>query len=377
MEKIEIKQVQSLLERRKFLTFPWKIYRNDSLWVPPLLPERKKVIDPDRGVFFDRGEAEFFLVYKDGKLAGTICAAEDPPTNQKRGKKECMFGFLEYIEDYEVFQALIEKVREWGEKRGLNALYGPWNLDYEDGYGVLIEGRDTPPALMCGHTPPYYQEFMERYGFQPARAQNVALRINLEDSPEFRRLVRLAKRVKSQGKIVIRQADFENWQEEIDNVHRLLNKALAHLSDHIGWRRDALEATLEPFRAIADPAFILFAEVDGETVGFLPGLPNLNEIFSDVNGLRYPWDILKLFWLIKRREPNSMTIKSGLVLPEYWGNGVAVLLFEGLFNQAIAHGYRWTDMSITDVDNPTSVLTAEKMGAEIYKRWQVYTLPFA
>ena len=377
MGKIEIKQVHSLIERRKFLTFPWKIYRNDPLWVPPLLPERKKVIDPDRGVFFDRGEAEFFLAYKNGKLAGTICAAEDPPTNQKRGKKECMFGFLEYIEDYEVFQALIEKVMEWGEKRGLNALYGPWNLDYEDGYGVLIEGRDTPPALMCGHTPPYYQEFMDRYGFQPARAQNVALRINLEDSPEFRRLVRLAKRVKSQGKIMVRKADFENWQEEIDNVHRLLNKALAHLNDHIGWRRDALEATLEPFRNIADPAFILFAEVDGEAVGFLPGLPNLNEIFSDVNGLRYPWDILKLFWLVKRREPSCMTIKSGLVLPEYWGTGVAVLLFEGLFNQAIAHGYRWTDMSITDVDNPTSVLTAEKMGAEIYKRWQVYTLPFA
>ena len=105
MDKIEIKQVGSPGERRKFLTFPWKIYLNDPLWVPPLLPERKKVIDPDRGVFFDRGKAEFFLAYKEGKLAGTICAAEDPPTNQKRGKKECMFGFLEYIEDYEVFKA--------------------------------------------------------------------------------------------------------------------------------------------------------------------------------------------------------------------------------------------------------------------------------
>jgi len=61
MDKIEIKQVGSRGERRKFLTFPWKIYRNDPLWVPPLLPERKKVIDPDRGVFFDRGKAEFFL----------------------------------------------------------------------------------------------------------------------------------------------------------------------------------------------------------------------------------------------------------------------------------------------------------------------------
>ena len=377
MDVIKIKQVGSPGERRKFLTFPWKVYGNDPLWVPPLLPERKKVIDPDQGVFFDRGKAEFFLVYKNGKLAGTICAAEDPPTNQKRGKKECMFGFLEYIEDYEVFQALIDKATEWGKERGLDALYGPWNLDYEDSYGVLIDGRDVPPALMCGHTPPYYQEFMDRYGFQPARAQNVALRINLEDSPEFRRLVRLAKRVKSQGKILIREADFENWQDEIDNVHRLLNNALAHLNDHIGWRRDALEATLEPFRTIADPSFILFADVDGETVGFLPGLPNLNEIFIDVNGLRYPWNFLRLLWLMKARSPKSMTAKSILVLPEYWNTGVPVMLLEELFQRSVVHGYQWVDMSITSVDNPTSILAGEKMGAEIYKRWQVYTLPFA
>lgn len=64
-----------------------------------------------------------------------------------------------------------------------------------------------------------------------------------------------------------------------------------------------------------------------------------------------------------------MTIKSGLVLPEFWQTGVAVILFEGLFNRAIAHGFQWVDMSITSADNPTSVLTAEKMGAEIYKRW--------
>ncbi len=377
MDEIEIRKVQTPGERRKFLTFPWKIYRDDPLWVPPLLPERMKVIDPDRGVFFDRGKVEFFLAYKEGKLAGTICAAEDPPTNQKRGKKECMFGFLEYIEDYEVFQALIEKAMEWGKERGLDALYGPWNLDYEDSYGVLIEGRDTPPALMCGHTPSYYQEFMNRYGFQPARAQNVALRINLEDSPEFRRMVRLAKRVKTQGKVVIREADFDHWSDEIDNVHRLLNKALEHLSDHIGWRRDTLEATLEPFRTIADPSFILFADVDGETVGFLPGLPNLNEIFIDVNGLRYPWDFLRLLWLMKTRSPKSMTAKSILVLPEYWNTGVPVMLIEGLFQRSIAHGYQWVDMSITSVDNPTTVLVGEKMGAEIYKRWQVYSLPLA
>jgi GNAT superfamily N-acetyltransferase len=107
-------------------------------------------------------------------------------------------------------------------------------------------------------------------------------------------------------------------------------------------------------------------------VGFLPGLPNLNEIFHRVNGLRYPWNYLKLLWLLRTTEPKSMTAKSVLVLPEYWNRGVVVLMMDELLKRARAKGYEWVDMSITSADNPTSVLTAEKLGSEIYKRWQVY-----
>jgi GNAT superfamily N-acetyltransferase len=377
MSEIIIKKVETEGEKKRFLTFPWRVYRDDPLWVPPLLPERKNVLDPEKGAFLRRGEAEFFLAYRNGRLAGTICAAEDPPTNLKRGQKECVFGFLEYIEDYEVFESLIASAKEWGRARGLDTLYGPWNLDYEDSYGVLVEGRDAPPALMCGHTPPYYQGYMARYGFQPARAQNVALRITLDDSPQYKRLLRLAGRVKAQGRITIRPANFDRWQEEIDIVHFLLGKALAHLGDSIGWHREALEATLAPFKTIADPNLILFAEVDGETVGFLPGVPNLNEIFIDVNGLKHPWNYLQLLWMMKWRKIESLTAKSVLVLPEYWNRGVVVLLMEEMYHRAREKGYKWIDMSITSVDNPTSVLTAEKLGAEIYKRWQVYHYPIS
>lgn len=377
MAVITIKKVETEQDKKSFLTFPWKVYRKDPLWVPPLLPERRNVLDPDKGAFLKRGEAELFLAYKDGELAGTICTAEDPPTNLKRGQKECVFGFLEYIEDYQVFEALIETALEWGRARGLDTLYGPWNLDYEDSYGVLIEGRDVPPVLMCGHSPEYYKGFMDRYGFVPARAQNVALRIPLDDSPKYIRLLRLAERVKAQGKITIRPANFDRFQEEVDIIHMLLGKALAHLDDSIGWHRDALEATLTPFKTIADPNLILFAEVDGETVGFLPGVPNLNEIFIDVNGLRHPWNYLQLLWLMKLRKPVCLSAKSVLVLPEYWNRGVVVLLMEEFYKKAREQGYEWIDMSITSADNPTSVLTAEKLGAEIYKRWQVYHYPIS
>ena len=168
---------------------------------------------------------------------------------------------------------------------------------------------------------------LERYGFEPARADNLAFAIDLDlDTPTARRLFRLAERVRKRGRITVRGADLDRWDDEIDRVHRLLNVALAHLPDHIAWRRDVLEAMLRPFRDIVDPELVLFAEVDGEAVGWFPGIPNLNEAFIHANGLRYPWDYARL-WYHMRSQPECLAIKSVLVPPEYWGRGVAVVLF--------------------------------------------------
>jgi GNAT superfamily N-acetyltransferase len=374
MSSLDILPIRTARERRTFLTFPWRIYRDDPLWVPPLLPERAKAIDPERGAFFKRGEAEFFIAWRDGVPVGTICAAEDKFTNERGHRRECVFGFFEYVDDDDVAAGLLRHVIEWARKRGLNALYGPFNLDYEDSYGVLIEGHDRPPALLCGHTPPYYQDFMERFGFQPARGDNLAYAADVdEDTPARRRLHRLADRLRQRGGITIRGADLDHLDDEIDSIHRLLNTALAHLPDHVGWHREALEALLQPFLAIADPELVLFAEVDGETVGWFPGLPNLNEPFQHANGLRYPWDYLRLWWHM-RRQPDCLAVKSVLVSPEYWGTGVSVLLFDELAQRAKAKGFKWVDLSLTSEDNPNTPILAERMGAKIYKRYRVYRL---
>lgn len=374
---IEVRPIRTSRERRTFLTFPWRIYRDDPLWVPPLLSQRAETIDPQRGPFFKRGDADFFVAWRDGKPVGTICAGEDRFANQNRQANECVFGFFEYYEDYEVFKALLSCATDWALQHNLDTLRGPFNLDYEDSYGVLIEGRDRPPALMCGHTPVYYQGFMERYGFQPARADNLAFAIDLDDTtPQAQRLLRLADKASKREGITIRGADLDDWEGEIDRIHRLINIALAHLPDHTGWARDALAALVAPFRTLADPELILFAEVDGEAVGWLPGIPNLNEALIHANGLRYPWDYVRL-WYHMRRQTSSLAVKSVLLLPEYWGTPVGVLMFAELGKRAVAKGYHWADLSITSADNPTTPMLAEKMGAKIYKRYRVYKLPIS
>ena len=374
MSQIKVRPIANNKEKNIFLTFPWKIYKNDSLWVPPLLPERKNVINPKKGVFFQRGEAEFFIAWKDGRPVGTICAAVDFKANQDVGKKNCIWGFFECEEDYAIAEALWEKAIEWAKEHGLENLYGPFNLDYEDAYGILVEGRDRPPVLFCGHTPPYYLEFVERYGFTPGRGQNLAFALEVKDTPAIQRMERIAERARWQGRVTIRPANMQDWDREVENVLGLLNASLTHLEGHIPWQPEQLSAMLEPFKNLADPELVLFAEVEGRVVGFFPGVSNINEALIHANGLRYPWNYATAWWLM-RKQTKCLSIKSVLVLPEYWGSAVAVLLFAEMFRRVKVRGYEWIDLSLTSDDNPKTPQLAERLGAKVYKRYQVYNYP--
>lgn len=375
MNTISIHKVETPRQRRKFTTFPWEIYRDDPLWVPPLLPERMKQLDPERGTFFNHGEAAFFMAYQNGKLVGTIMAAEDFSSNELRGLNDGMFGFFECVDDQAVANQLFDTARAWIKSRGLSRMVGPFHQDYDSAYGVLIEGRDRPPAISCGHTPPYYENLVVSYGFKPYRPDNIAYAVDItEETQQFKLLHKLAERAAERGTVVIREARLEEWDKEADRVHYLLNKALAHLDDFVGWDRQALDDTLAPFKKYADPELVLFADVSDQTVGFFPGIPNLNEILHNVNGLRYPWDYVKMLYY-RHMQPKGLAIKSVLVLPEYWGTGVSLMLFSEMLKRAQANGYEWVDLSLTSEDNPRTPMLAERLGGKLYKRYRVYQIP--
>lgn len=371
---IEIHKAISRKELRKFLTFPWTIYKTDPLWVPPILADRYKTVDPKRGVFFQRGIAEFFTASKNGEIVGTICTAIDYKANQSVNKNECVFGFFECVNDQQVANVLFDHAVKWAKEHKLTSLYGPFNLDYEDGYGILVEGRDRPPVLLCEHTMNYYQGFVENYGFKPGRGDNLAYARDLRsDVDALEKMHTFADRVRKRKKFNVRYADFSRWEEEIDHVFGLINPSLQYLDGHVPWRREALHELMAPFVQIADPGLILFAELDGKPIGFFPALPNFNEALIHANGLRYPWDYLTA-WLYTRKHPKSAAIKSVLVLPEYWGSGVAILLFSEMVKVLLAKGYDWVDLSLTSADNPSTPVLAERIGAKIYKRYRVYRL---
>jgi hypothetical protein len=235
MPEIEVRCVSTAAERRTFLRFPWRIYQDDPVWVPPLMPERKKRIDPAHGPFFEHGEAEFFIAWRGHEPVGTICAAQDRARNAFRQVREALFGFFECIDDHAVATALFDTVATWARARGLDCLYGPFHLDYEDGYGTLLEGYDTPQVLLCGHTSAYYRHLVERYGFVKGRdGDNIAFKVALPaqaDDPRLERLARVARVAERRGHVGARTAQMEDWDAEIEHAVRILNKGLAVLQD--------------------------------------------------------------------------------------------------------------------------------------------------
>lgn len=365
---IEVRKVKDGREKEIFLRFPWKIYSGDSLWVPPLLPERRKEADPSQGMFFKYGYADFFIAWKDGQAAGTILCSHENGGDPA----ECSIGFFECIDDYQVAEAMFQEAERWGREHGLTMVCGTYNLDRENGRGVLVEGWDRAPVILCGHNPPYYAGFFERYGFTKRHDDGLAYAYELSpNDPKMRRVFRLAEGVRKRKRFSIRTVDMNDVEGEIGRIQVLQNRALEHLPGFVPYSREAIEGMLLPLKDLADPDLILFAEDQGKTVGWFPAIPNFNEIVIKLNGLRRPWDYLRAL-RYKNLAPKCLSIKSVAVLPEYWDTGAAVLLFAEMGGRAIAKGYRWMDLSLTGEDNPDTWDIAHHMGAAVYKRYRFY-----
>src|SRR5205823_1904025 len=140
------------------------LYRNEPLWVPPLLIERKQFLDRRKNPFFEHAEAEYFLAWRDGRAVGRITAQVDRNLNEFQDNDWGLFGFFECENDPEVATALLAAAEAWLTARGRDRMVGPMNFSTNDECGVLIDGFDEPPSILTDWTQRYYPELLEGAG---------------------------------------------------------------------------------------------------------------------------------------------------------------------------------------------------------------------
>ena len=163
---ITIKKVTTRRELERFIRFNYLLYKNNPYSVPDLFDDMLNTFNKKKNAAFEFCEADYFLAYREGKIVGRVAAIINHKANQTWNKKEVRFGWIDFIDDAEVSDALIRTVEEWGKERGMTHIQGPLGFTDFDAEGMLIEGFDQLSTMATIYNYPYYPQHLERMGFE-------------------------------------------------------------------------------------------------------------------------------------------------------------------------------------------------------------------
>ncbi len=370
MQKITIKPVETQSDLLKFVKLVWKINAGDPNWVPPLLIDRLKVLDKEKNPFFQHAEAAYFLAYKNEEVVGRIAAITNQAYNDFQKDNAGFFGFLEGINDPEVFQALLDTAKAWLKDKGKDQMIGPMNPSTNDEIGFLIDGFDTPPFFMMTHNPPYYREIMEKLGYEKAK-DVLAYYISTDTIIISDKLKQVVKGTKEKLGVVTRSIDMNNFDAELAKVRHVYNNAWAKNWGFVPMTPAEFDFIAEDFKKIIDPKLVLIAEVKGDPVGFSLALPNYNEVFAKIpSGKLFPTGILKFLWY--RRKISSLRIITLGVIQKYQQSGIGGIFYLDTFERGVKYGYHKGEMSWILEDNELMNRSARMLGGDPYKTYRLY-----
>ena len=146
--QVQISPVEGEKDLHRFVFFPWKLYRGDPNWVPPLIGDTKNMLRPAKHPFHRHADVALLLAHRNGELAGRIAAIVNHRHNEFHGEKTGFFGFFESVDDPAVSGALLEAASRWVGERGMERLRGPASFSTNEECAMLVDGFDSPPSLM-------------------------------------------------------------------------------------------------------------------------------------------------------------------------------------------------------------------------------------
>ena len=376
MPQIAVQPVRGRRDLRAFVRFSWRVYQGDPNWVPPLISEQYRSLDPGRSPFFQHAEVVLLLARRGREVVGTIAAFVDHDVLEHLGKQMGGFGFFEVVRDYAVAARLLDTAAEWLRERGVEIMHGPMNLSKSDHAGFLVSGADCPPVMLESHSPPYYVDFVERYGMTKYedlyayRAFRSQVGEDLGELPaDLARVAEAAYRISG---ATVRKIRLDNWDQEVGLAHHLFNDTLTHMPDHVPMPEAEFRRMAGQLRPFIDPNLALVAEADGKAVGFCVAVPDINRVLIRLNGRLFPFNWLRLGRLV--RQVDVVTFKLMGVLESYRMRGIDALLYLEILRGFVAGGYEWLDGSVTSEYNVMVNLAAQRLGAERYKHFRLYQL---
>jgi GNAT superfamily N-acetyltransferase len=369
MSKIEIRKIESKSEIMQFIKFPWKIYKDYPNWVPPIIMDRKKILNKEKNPFFKHGSADYFMAFKGGEPVGRIAAIQNDLHNQVHEENIGFFGFFECIDDQEVANALLDTAKDWIKSRGMTLMRGPASFSSNDEWGLLLEGYDDPPTLLMPYNPPYYHDLVINYGFVKIKDLNGYKIIN-EKIIKVNKIPRVAAISTQRFNVKIRNLDLKDYKKELELIKKIYNENWERNWGFVPLTDLEMDTMAEDLKQLATPSLAFFLEVDGKPIAFSLTVLDYNQIFKQMNGRLFPFNFLKL-WTRKKDITRCRIILLG-VIKSYHGKGIDAIMYKNIIEQADKIGIHFGDASWIVEDNLKMVKGALMMEGELYKVFRVY-----
>jgi hypothetical protein len=368
---IFILEVTTAAERDRFIKLPWKIYKDDPHWVPPLLIDKKKFLDPRKNPFFKSARVKLYLAYDDaGGAVGRIAAIVSDNHLKIHNDGAGFFGLFECVNDTEVAGLLFNTAAAFLRSQGMRIMRGPLSMNINDELGLLISGFNSPPVVLMPHNPSYYERLVEGYGFKK-EIDWFAYYLENHDGAVPERLRRGAQLARKRYGFTIRAANMKHYDEEIKKIQDIYNRAWEKNWGAVPLTDEEFHHLAQDLKMIAVPELVLFAEVEGKTVGVSLALPDFNQVFKRIkNGRLLPFGIFKFLWYKRKIDMLRLTIMG--VLKEYRHMGIETCFIHDTYAAGLKMGAWRCEMSQIVENNVPMNNVLIKMGTNVYKTYRVY-----
>jgi hypothetical protein len=368
MSELTVRPVEGPRDLDTFIGLPWTIYTGETLWVPPLRKDVKKLLSPEHP-FWAKAEGRLFLAERDGRAVGRIAAIMDRALIEYRRELAGAWGFFECENDTDTARALFEAARLWCASKGLTFLRGPFNPSTNYEIGMLIQGFDLPPAVMMPYNPSYYPALVEDCGLVKEKDLYAFRFRRGHQAPQW--ALDLSRRLRERGEVTIRHVNKADLLAEIRLVAEIYQEAWGSNWGFVPMSLGEMEVMAKDLLPILDEDLGFFLYVDGAPAGVGLILPDVNPLLKRLDG-RIGLTGLFKFLRYKSEITGTRALLFG-VKPRFQQMGVPLVAMDYLLElQEKKQQYDHLEMSWILEDNEAINGFLRECGGELYKTYRIY-----
>jgi len=381
---ITIRPVLTKADRKAFVDLPFRLYRDNPNWVPPLKDEAMGLITPGKNPFFEHAVAQLFLAERGGRVVGRISASIDHmwtpmPADKGGGADSGNWGYLD-AEDKAVADLLIVAAEDWLRSKGVKRSIGPISMSIWEEPGLLIKGHDHPPTVMMGYDDARYEAWVESWGYEKVKDLHTwELDITKPFPPLVQRIVAASEK---NPRIHVRKVNKKKFNEEAAVILSILNDAWSDNWGYVPFTESEIAFAGKKMKPIIFNDLVMVAEYDGEPVAFMMSWPDLNEMQADLNGELFPFGFVKLLWRLNggfTGKPKVRTIRVPLMgvvkklQSSRMASQLAFQMIEYIRRAAVAnYGGTRGELGWVLEDNQGMNSIAETIDSHINKTYRIY-----